>query len=94
MIYLRLVCEWRGSECKLVLHHEDGFLLYSAGGTGGPSPSSVGGAGVGCRLLWAHPFHKLRLSWDDGVRMLLLRFDGENDVVSLILFEVIWNSLV
>ena len=84
------VCEWRGGECKLVLHHEDGFLLYSSGSTtpgtgstGSGAGSMLAGAGnVGCRLLWSHPFHKLRLSWDDGVRMLLLRFEGEADVVS------------
>uniref|UniRef100_A0A2P2IDF7 Beta-2-syntrophin-like n=2 Tax=Hirondellea gigas TaxID=1518452 RepID=A0A2P2IDF7_9CRUS len=81
-------CEWRGNESKLVLHHEDGFLLYSsATATTSAAPavssgqaSTGGGGAVGCRLLWAHPFHKLRLSWDDGVRMLLLRFEGETDV--------------
>ncbi|XP_018019646.1 beta-2-syntrophin isoform X2 [Hyalella azteca] len=72
-------CEWQRTECKLVLHHEDGFLLYSAAASCTPGSAAAAGA-VGCRLLWAHPFHKLRLSWDDGVRMLLLRFEGENDV--------------
>lgn len=61
-------------EAKLLLHHEDGFFLYAA--------SSTANNGLG-RLLWSQPFHKLRMSSDDGSRLLWLKFDGEPDVVCI-----------
>ncbi|KAB7507799.1 Beta-1-syntrophin [Armadillidium nasatum] len=55
-------CEWRGMESKLLLHHEEGFYLYAA--------SSTANNGLG-RLLWSQPFHKLKMSSDDGSRLLM-----------------------
>ena len=40
------------------------------------------GSGPPGRLLWSQPFQKLRMSSDDGARLLWLKFDGDTDVVS------------
>lgn len=62
-------CIWKGRPAQLVIHYENGFTLLEAG--------------TGSKMLWRYPFDRLRNSSDDGKRMLLLDFGGEeNEVVS------------
>ena len=69
------------------MHHEDGFALYTCG-SNSVIGNNTGSAPPG-RLLWSQPFQKLRMSSDDGARLLWLKFDGENtDLVSFYLFKL------
>ena len=79
---IKLGCVWQGKSCQLVIHHEDGFSLYAAGTRGitgnGISPESIP------TPLWRRSFDKLKMSADDGSRLLWLDFGGEDgEVVSI-----------
>ncbi len=63
-----LACKWNNRRCKLYVHYEHGFTLYSE-------------ADNGSRLLWQEPFEKLRSSSDDNDHLLRLDFHGEEGVV-------------
>lgn len=73
-------CVWQGRCCQLVVNHEEGFSLYTAGSRcmgSGVSPGSTPAP------LWRRSFDKLRLSADDGNRLLWLDFEGEDgEIVS------------
>lgn len=63
------------------MNHEEGFSLYAAGtrgvGGNGGSPGSLP------TPLWRRSFDKLRMSADDGARLLWLDFGGEDgEIVS------------
>ena len=75
-----LACKWNNRTCKLFLHYEHGFTLYS---DPTDSVTSVGNsANTGnVRLLWQQPFEKLRSSADDNEHLLTLDFHGEEGVV-------------
>ncbi|XP_008215242.1 beta-1-syntrophin isoform X2 [Nasonia vitripennis] len=74
-------CVWQGRACQLVVHHEEGFALYAAGTRGvtgnGISPGSPP------TPLWRRPFEKLRMSADDGARLLWLDFGGDDAEIEL-----------
>lgn len=75
-----LACRWNNRTCKLFLHYEHGFTLYSDptdSVTSGGNAASTGNV----RLLWQQPFEKLRSSADDNERLLTLDFHGEEGVV-------------
>ncbi|XP_043288075.1 beta-1-syntrophin isoform X2 [Venturia canescens] len=77
-----LRCLWQGRPCQLVVNHEEGFVLYAAGtrgvGTGnGTSPGSPP------TPLWRRSFDKLKMSADDGARLLWLDFGGEDGEIEL-----------
>ncbi|XP_060693872.1 beta-2-syntrophin isoform X2 [Hemiscyllium ocellatum] len=60
-----LGCTWNGQDVKLVIHYESGFVMShnnSAGGSSSP--------------LFQYPFERLKMSADDGIRMLYLDFGG------------------
>lgn len=84
-----LGCVWQGRACQLIVNHEDGFTLYAAGARG------VTGSGVSPGSpptpLWRRSFDKLKMSADDGARLLWLDFGGEDgEIVSLyIIFKQI-----
>lgn len=61
---------WQGHKGKLTLHFENGFALHAL------KPPIDGDKP---KLLWYFPFEKLRMSADDGHRLLWLDFgeDGE-----------------
>ncbi|OAD60627.1 Alpha-1-syntrophin [Eufriesea mexicana] len=69
-------CTWQGKACQLIINHEDGFALYAAGSRGVPgngvSPSSPP------TPLWRRSFDKLKMSADDGARLLWLDFGGDD----------------
>ncbi len=73
-------CKWNNRTCKLFLHYEHGFTLYSDptdSVTSGGNTASTGNV----RLLWQQPFEKLRSSADDNEHLLTLDFHGEEGVV-------------
>ncbi|UJR30813.1 hypothetical protein I4U23_018331 [Adineta vaga] len=75
-------CKWNNRTCKLFLHYEHGFTLYSDptdSVTSGGNTPSIGNV----RLLWQQPFEKLRSSADDSEHLLTLDFHGEEGVVEL-----------
>uniref|UniRef100_A0A672FN90 Syntrophin, basic 1 n=1 Tax=Salarias fasciatus TaxID=181472 RepID=A0A672FN90_SALFA len=78
-------CLYRGQECRLVIHYEQGFSVLSdprveddelSGERVIHTPSKP-------RALLSYPFEKLKMSSDDGVRMLLLDFGGKEGEIQL-----------
>lgn len=64
-------CSWNGKECTLGVHIDEGFTLFTEE------------MGVRKRVLLQHPFEHLKMSSDDGVRMMFLDFGGpEAEIVS------------
>ncbi|XP_061115161.1 alpha-1-syntrophin-like [Conger conger] len=57
-------CRWSGKDCTLAVHIDDGFTLFTED------------AGLRRSVLMHQPFEKLRMSSDDGVRMMFLDFGG------------------
>lgn len=85
-----LGCVWQGRPCQLIVNHEEGFMLYAAGSRSinGVSPGSPPGP------LWKRAFDKLRMSADDGARLLWLDFgDDDAEIVSLI-FPIVHNITI
>ncbi|XKL63191.1 hypothetical protein PGB90_005555 [Kerria lacca] len=71
---LSLRCTWRGKPVQLLLHYENGFVLLE---------SATGSVGREPKVLWAYPFEKLRMSADDGHRILWLGFVNEDTEIEL-----------
>ncbi|XP_028984242.1 beta-1-syntrophin [Betta splendens] len=78
-------CLYRGQECRLVIHYEQGFSVLAD-----PRPAdgeSVEAAGAHTpsrpRVLLSYPFERLKMSSDDGVRMLFLDFGGREGEIQL-----------
>lgn len=57
-------CSWNGKPCLLSVHIDKGFSLFTEE------------AGVRKNVLLQQPFERLRMSSDDGVRMMFLDFGG------------------
>lgn len=82
-------CLYLGQECRLVIHYEQGFSVLAE-----PKPRDSENGDEGRPLtptqkpvLLSYPYEKLRMSSDDGVRMLFLDFGGkEGDIVSVFLY--------
>lgn len=65
---------YQGQDCRLVIHYERGFSVIADG-----EDSSL------AQPLFGYPFEKLKMSADDGVRILYLDFGGnEGEIVSKI----------
>jgi len=64
---------WQNQECRLTLHYDNGFTLTSA---------NVDDNSKKAPVLWHFPYEKLRMSADDGMRLLWLDFgeDGEQEI--------------
>ncbi|NWY67346.1 SNTB1 protein, partial [Erithacus rubecula] len=60
-------CTYRSQECRLTIHYEHGFSL-TAQPQDGAFPKTIA----------QYPYEKLKMSSDDGIRMLYLDF-GEKD---------------
>jgi len=67
--------QWQSQSCCLVLHYENGFTLVDLSRAGGALSSKPS-------IIWSHPFEKLRMSADDGSRLVWLDFgeDGEQEL--------------
>ncbi|KAK1157855.1 alpha-1-syntrophin-like [Acipenser oxyrinchus oxyrinchus] len=64
-------CTWRGEACILSVHIEKGFTLFTE------EP------GLSKTLLFHQPFEKLRMSSDDGSRIIFLDFGGPEGEIQL-----------
>ncbi|XP_017160087.1 alpha-1-syntrophin [Poecilia reticulata] len=64
-------CSWNGKECMLGVHIDDGFTLFTDE------------MGVRKNILLQQPFERLRMSSDDGVRMMFLDFGGPEAEIKL-----------
>ncbi|KAF7208138.1 transcript variant X2, partial [Nothobranchius furzeri] len=64
-------CSWNGKDCTLGVHINDGFTLFTEE------------MGVRKNILLQQPFERLRMSSDDGVRMMFLDFGGPEAEIQL-----------
>ncbi|XP_059426349.1 alpha-1-syntrophin-like [Carassius carassius] len=64
-------CSWNGKSCMLSVHIDKGFSLYTEE------------SGVRRNVLLQQPFERLRMSSDDGVRMIFLDFGGPEAEIQL-----------
>lgn len=60
---------WQSQETRLTIHYENGFTLTDA-------RSGIDTTGKS-QTLWSFPFDRLKMSADDGQRLLWLDFGGE-----------------
>lgn len=60
-------CTYKSQECRLTIHYEHGFSLTT-------EPQD----GAFSKTIAQYPYEKLKMSSDDGIRMLYLDF-GEKD---------------
>ncbi|KAJ8291051.1 hypothetical protein GJAV_G00020830 [Gymnothorax javanicus] len=65
-------CMYRNQECRLTIHYEQGFTVLA---------ESEGGSLL--RPLFSYPFERLKMSSDDGIRMLFLDFGGREGEIQL-----------
>ncbi|XP_026068742.1 alpha-1-syntrophin [Carassius auratus] len=64
-------CSWNGKSCMLSVHIDKGFSLFTEE------------SGVRRNVLLQEPFERLRMSSDDGVRMIFLDFGGPEAEIQL-----------
>ncbi|CAF1093059.1 unnamed protein product [Didymodactylos carnosus] len=76
-------CKCNNRPCKLFLHYENGFTLYSETVVEEQTNKSTTSGGGNLRLLWQQPFEKLRSSADDNEHLLTLDFHGEEGQAEL-----------
>ena len=67
-----IAATWQGHKGKLTLHYENGFAMNT------PKASTESDKP---RVLWHFPYEKLRMSADDGHRLLWLDFGDEGEQV-------------
>lgn len=82
-------CLYRGQECRLVIHYEQGFSVLADPKLADGENGEERGARTPTRprVLLSYPYEKLKMSSDDGVRMLFLDFGGkEGEIVSVFYF--------
>lgn len=88
-------CLYRSQECRLVIHYEQGFSVLA-------DPTPLGDRENGeeikahtstrPQVLLSYPYEKLKMSSDDGVRMLFLDFGGkEGEIVSVYFFSIMFE---
>ncbi|KAF0045222.1 hypothetical protein F2P81_001751 [Scophthalmus maximus] len=72
-------CLYRGRECRLVIHYEQGFSVLADPKLADGENGEEGAAHTPSRptVLLSYPYEKLKMSSDDGVRMLSLDFGGK-----------------
>ncbi|XP_067094087.1 beta-1-syntrophin isoform X1 [Osmerus mordax] len=79
-------CMYQGRECRLVIHYEQGFsVLAELQQDPGEDQVDQGLPGDSSQIppLLSYPFEKLKMSSDDGVRMLFLDFGGKEGEIQL-----------
>ncbi|XP_064298235.1 beta-1-syntrophin [Phalacrocorax carbo] len=65
-------CTYKNQECRLTIHYEHGFSLTT-------EPQD----GAFSKTIAQYPYEKLKMSSDDGIRMLYLDFGGKDGEVQL-----------
>ncbi|XP_069393220.1 beta-1-syntrophin [Paralichthys olivaceus] len=78
-------CMYMGQECRLVIHYEQGFSVLADPKLDDGENGEAGGAHTPTRprVLLSYPYEKLKMSSDDGVRMLSLDFGGKEGEIQL-----------
>ncbi|KAM4579787.1 beta-1-syntrophin [Odontesthes bonariensis] len=78
-------CLYRSQECRLVIHYEQGFSVLADPkiGDGEDGEERVVNTSIKPQVLLSYPFENLKMSSDDGVRMLLLDFGGKEGEIQL-----------
>ncbi|KAK2910451.1 beta-1-syntrophin [Channa argus] len=78
-------CLYRGQECRLVIHYEHGFSVLADSKLAEVENEEEREDRTPSRpkALLSYPFEKLKMSSDDGVRMLLLDFGGREGEIQL-----------
>nr|XP_020464068.1 beta-1-syntrophin [Monopterus albus] len=78
-------CLYRGQECRLVIHYEQGFSVLADPKLAEGENGEERGAHTPTRprVLLSYPYEKLKMSSDDGIRMLFLDFGGKEGEVQL-----------
>lgn len=85
-------CLYQSQECQLVIHYEQGFSVLADPKQGDGEDVEERGAHTATRPrpLLSYPYEKLKMSSDDGVRMLFLDFGGkEGEIVSVSVFKAL-----
>jgi len=76
------VVQWQGQKCSLVIHYENGFTLLDSSDNNDLNKPNI---------LWTHPFERLRMSADDGSRLVWLDFGEDGEQASeayLLIFDI------
>lgn len=69
-------CTYKNQECRLTVHYENGFSITT-------EPQE----GAFPKTIIQSPYEKLKMSSDDGIRMLYLDFGGKDgEIVSVFLY--------
>ncbi|KAM9851956.1 beta-1-syntrophin [Aulostomus maculatus] len=76
-------CLYLGQECRLVIHYEQGFSVLAQPKLRDGENGEERGAQSPTQKLLSYPFEKLKMSSDDGVRMLFLDFGGKEGEIQL-----------
>ncbi|XP_074510300.1 beta-1-syntrophin [Sebastes fasciatus] len=78
-------CLYQSQECRLVIHYEQGFSVLADPKLGDGENGEERGAHTPTRtrVLLSYPYEKLKMSSDDGVRMLFLDFGGKEGEIQL-----------
>ncbi|KAF7665959.1 hypothetical protein LDENG_00125990 [Lucifuga dentata] len=78
-------CLYKGQECRLVIHYEQGFSVLAEPNLGDEENGEEKGAHTPTRsrVLLSYPYEKLKTSSDDGIRMLYLDFGGKEGEIQL-----------
>ncbi|CAB1321332.1 unnamed protein product, partial [Coregonus sp. 'balchen'] len=71
---------YKGQECRLVIHYEQGFSVLAE--QQGEDQVDQGNQNQAKPLL-CYPFERLKMSSDDGVRVLFLDFSGKEGEIQL-----------
>ncbi|XP_052714944.1 beta-1-syntrophin-like [Crassostrea angulata] len=72
--------KWQGGDARLTIHYDSGFTLHTVVPSEGPEPSTS----TPTTVAWSYPYEKLRMTGDDGHRLLWLEFsDGSEQELDL-----------
>eukprot|EP00105_Crassostrea_gigas_P010487 XP_011425778.1 PREDICTED: beta-1-syntrophin-like [Crassostrea gigas] len=72
--------KWQGGDARLTIHYDSGFTLHTVVPSEGPEPSTS----TPTTVTWSYPYEKLRMTGDDGHRLLWLEFsDGSEQELDL-----------
>ncbi|XP_034083704.1 beta-1-syntrophin isoform X2 [Gymnodraco acuticeps] len=76
-------CLYQSQECRLVIHYEQGFSVLAdpSLGEGGDGEERGAHTPTRPRVVLSYPYEKLKMSSDDGVRLLFLDFGGKEGAI-------------